>query len=124
MTDPFGDLDESAEQEADSRDENTDTEPNTTMPETTTEPDPEPLESNGVDEPAFPFDEAAQEHFYPREQSYEAFEDFVDFEVKRDLREEGVKNVSGREVHDALIQLAMENREEFVEILLDARRQR
>jgi len=75
-----------------------------------------------LDLPAFSFDETSQEQIYPRETTYEEFRRFVDYELKRELDEESVPDVSGRELDDALLRLAMAHGEEYKELVKDARR--
>lgn len=77
---------------------------------------------DGLDEPAFPFAEAVQEQIYPRSGTYEQFEDFRDFDLKRELRDRGLRDVSGRELDDALLRLAMAHGEEYADLVVEARR--
>jgi hypothetical protein len=76
----------------------------TEQPTATTKEQTDPLT-----EPAFEFSESRQIQFYPRERTYEAFEDTLDIEVKRLLRERGIRNESGRELHEAVLRVAIEN---------------
>ena len=76
----------------------------------------------GVDEPAFPFDEAVQAQIYPRKSTHEAFEDFLDIDVKRHLREREIRNETGRELHEAVLRVAMEHPEDIA-AELEAQRQ-
>jgi hypothetical protein len=79
-------------------------------------------ESDGIEEPAFPFSEASQEQVYPRASTYQRFEDFRDFELKRELRDRGLRGVSGRELDEALLKLAMAHEEEYADLVEDGRR--
>lgn len=116
--DPFADLDEMAGGDGQDVDDSEQSSEPTgkSEPSTTSPPTRDPLT-----DPAFPFDDATQRPIYAREESWDEFEDVRDFEVKRILRDEGIKKVSGREFHDALLRLAAENPEEFADAVKDAR---
>lgn len=106
--DPFADLDAMEESETSGAEE------------TEAEPEPEPKreaepELDPRTEPAFPFDETVQRPLYAREETWDEFADACDFEVKRLLRDDGVKNVEGRELHDAVLRLAARNPEELAD---------
>jgi hypothetical protein len=80
-------------------------------------------ESAAATEPAFPFDESVQAQIYPRRTTYEAFEDFLDIDVKRHLRERDVREETGRELHEAVLRVAMEHPEEIAAELESQRRE-
>jgi len=71
----------------------------------------------GRNEPAFAFDESVQAQIYPRKSTHEAFEDFLDMDVKRHLRDRDIRNETGRELHEAVLQVAMQYPEEIAERL-------
>lgn len=71
--------------------------------------------------PAFAFDDAKQDALYPREETWQDYEDALDFEVRRDLREDDYQDVEKRELHDATLRVAIENPELVAEAV---RRQR
>lgn len=73
------------------------------------------------EEPAFPFSDDLRESWYVRGDVLDEFEDAVDFNTKRELREHGVRNETGREVQDAAIQVAANHPEEVAEIILEQR---
>lgn len=73
--------------------------------------------AGGRNEPAFPFDESVQAQIYPRRSTHEAFEDFLDIDVKRHLRDRDIRNETGRELHEAVLQVAMQHPEEIAEQL-------
>lgn len=79
--------------------------------------------SNAGDEqePSFPFDEAVQAQIYPRKTTHDEFEDFLDIDVKRLLRDRGVRNEAGRELHEAVLRVAMEHPEEIADELATGR---
>jgi hypothetical protein len=94
------------------------------------EPDPESdsvdqegQETAATTDPAFPFDESVQAQIYPRRTTHEAFEDFLDIDVKRHLRERDVREETGRELHEAVLQVAMEHPEEIAETVAEQRRE-
>lgn len=71
--------------------------------------------------PAFPFSDDLRESWYVRDETMTEFEDAVDFETKQRLRENGVRNETGREIQDAAIQVATNHSEEIAEVILDER---
>ena len=88
-------------------------------PESEEEPDePEESEETG---PAFEFDETTAKSIYVREETLELLED-TEFEVEMLLRREhGVRDPTGREFHDAAVQVLAEHTDEVVERILAAR---
>lgn len=74
--------------------------------------------------PAFPFDDVRQKAVYPRPESWDAREEALDFEVKRALRDHGVKDVTGREIDDAVARTIPEVTDLVVEKVLEARRRK
>ena len=75
-------------------------------------------------EVAFPFSEAVQRPVYVREESLHQFEDALDFEVRRALRDAGERDVPKRELHDAALRVAADHTDEVAEALIEARRNR
>jgi hypothetical protein len=124
----FDDLeDAAAEQDADKSDDATETE-SKSMPETTqTNRRSEAQATDTTDDwkqhPAFPYDDASQEAIYPRSETWNDFEDTLDFEVKRELRDAGLRDIPKREYHEALLKLAMEQPERLAELVKDGRKQ-
>lgn len=80
-------------------------------------------EAGAATEPAFPFDESVQAQIYPRRTTHEAFEDFLDIDVKRHLRERDVREETGRELHEAVLRVAMDHPEEIAETVAEQRRE-
>ena len=68
-------------------------------------------------EPAFSFDKSVQAQIYPRKSTHEKFEDFLDIEVKRHLRDRDIRNETGRELHEAVLKVAIQHPEEIAEQL-------
>ena len=117
----FEDLDEATqEQSADATEEEEqeiESDPAPTMsPQESTESSSRTVDLSDTD-PAFPFDEAIQAQIYPRRQTHEEFTDFLDIEVKRLLRQEGIRNEAGRELHEAVLRVAMNHPEEITKEL-------
>ncbi|WP_148286753.1 hypothetical protein [Halarchaeum acidiphilum] len=74
--------------------------------------------------PAFEFDDVQQKAVYPRPESWDARTEALDFEVKRKLRDHGVKDITGRELDDAIARTIPDVTELIVENVLEARRQK
>ncbi|GGN21052.1 hypothetical protein [Halarchaeum nitratireducens] len=74
--------------------------------------------------PAFEFDAVRQKAVYPRPDSWDAREAALDFEVKRKLRDHGVKDVTGRELDDAIARTIPDVTDLIVENVLEARRRK
>lgn len=108
---PLGDLREQLDESAAGEPERED------YPNSATE-DHEREEPNG---PAFDFTNDLQRSVYPRQESWQALQDTIDFEVKRRLADRGIRDFAGREAHDAMVTLAAENPELIVERILEAR---
>ncbi|GAA0681521.1 hypothetical protein ACFQDG_03430 [Natronoarchaeum mannanilyticum] len=73
------------------------------------------------DGPAFPYDEVTQRPLYAREAAWNAFEDALELDVERTLREYDVRDAAGRELHDAALRVAAEHPEEIAKQLLELR---
>jgi len=73
------------------------------------------------DGPAFPYDEVTQRPLYAREEAWNAFEDALELDVERTLREYDVRDAAGRELHDAALRVAAEHPEEIANQLLELR---
>ncbi|MCD2201289.1 hypothetical protein LPA44_15555 [Halobacterium sp. KA-4] len=135
MSDPFDDLDETIEdQDADDADSES-----TTTASTLTAATEETTSDDGTDEPmtgeqvaneetdpyttkAFEFgDEATQFPFYVREATLDEWNTVDDVEVTPALVQDGVKDVTTSEKHDAMLQMVMDNSDVLVEYIKDAR---
>lgn len=66
---------------------------------------------------AFDFDTAQQGPLYPREETWQDFEDVLDFEVRKPLRDADYKDIEKRELHEATLRVAIENPDLIVEKL-------
>jgi len=136
--DPFDDLDETIEDQGDETD---DSEPETTSTAPSTAATEETTSDDGADEPmtageqvaeektadpyvtkAFEFgDEATQFPFYVREDTLDAWEDVDNVEVTPALVQDGVKDVTTSEKHDAMLQMVMDRPDLLVEYIKEAR---
>jgi hypothetical protein len=94
-------------------------EQSTDLPTDATEDD---SSTSSLDHPAFPFEDSKQEAIYPTVETLTEFDDTLDFEVKRRLRDEGLRNVPKREYHEALLQLAIEQPERIAELIIENRK--
>jgi hypothetical protein len=85
------------------------------------EPAEESEESSDSGGPAFEFDATTAKSIYVRPKTLERLED-TEFEVEMLLRRnEGIRDVTGREFHDAAVRVLEENAEEVVEQILEER---
>ena len=109
----FDDLNEAGKESSTANDEGADG----------AESDEEEPSGGGVSEPAFPFDESVQAQIYPRKSTHEAFEDFLDIDVKRHLRERDIRDETGRELHEAVLRVVMDHPEEVAAALESQRRE-
>lgn len=71
--------------------------------------------------PAFEFDATTAKSIYVRPETLETLED-AEFEVEMMLRREhGLRDVTGREFHDAAVRVLAEHADEVVDRILDER---
>ncbi|WP_224449581.1 hypothetical protein [Haloprofundus salilacus] len=71
--------------------------------------------------PAFSFEETTPKSVYVRDQTLDALED-LEFEVEVALRREhGVRDVTGREFHDALVRVAAEHADDIAALVVETR---
>ncbi|WP_058992461.1 hypothetical protein [Haloarcula sp. CBA1127] len=125
----FDDLeDAAAEQDGDNTNTADDAVETESMPDTT-QTDSRQSEHSTDDSndwkrrPAFPYDDASQEAIYPRSDTWDEFEDTLDFEVKRELRDAGLRDIPKREYHEALLKLAMEHPQRLAELVKNGRKE-
>lgn len=118
----FDDLDDAATEQQQQGDQPTETQEPDTQTQAVDDDD-EPMNASDTSaeksavgenrdpltEPAFEFSESTQAQIYPRESTFEEFEDALDIDVKRLLRERGIRNEAGRELHEAVLRVAIEN---------------
>ena len=83
--------------------------------------DPETASAGSTDGPAFPYEEVKQRPLYARVEAWNAFEDALELEVERVLREYDVRDATGRELHDAALRVAADHPEEIATRLLEER---
>ncbi|WP_337653249.1 hypothetical protein [Halomontanus rarus] len=78
--------------------------------------------TDDVDDPAFSYADSNQGPIYARPETWDAIDDTLELEVERYLREKDVRNTQKRELHDAVLRLAVEEPERVAELVLEARR--
>lgn len=83
--------------------------------------DSSPDSPSSIDGPAFPYDDVKQRPLYAREEAWNAFEDALELEVERTLRDYDVRDATGRELHDAALRVAAEYPEAIANHLLELR---
>lgn len=81
----------------------------------------ERTETDLTETPAFPWSADQQRALYCRQETWEDFEDVVDFEVKRVLSDYGVRDPPKRELHDAMLRVVINHPEEVARTLLEER---
>jgi len=74
-------------------------------------------------EPAFPAEDAEQGPIFARSETWERYERAM-AEIREVLEDRGVEDPAGREVDDAVLQLAARNPEAVAELILAARTDR
>jgi len=126
----FEDLEDAIEEQ----DQEDDDEPETTMDATefdTTTEETDDVQENSDDEletepdlsaPAFEFDETDQNPLYARGRSWDQFDDMLDLELERQLRDRDLRDVPKREKHDAALRFAAEHPEEIADLIESERR--
>lgn len=94
-------------------------------PESKPEPElqAEPDRTGDIQETAFNYDEAKQSPIYARPSTWDTYDDALELDIERSLRDQNVRNASKRELHDATLRLAAEHPELVAEKLLEARRE-
>ena len=75
-----------------------------------------------LSEPAFEYSEVRQSPLYAREETWDEFEDALDFDVLQAIRAEGVRDETKRELHDAVLQHAVEGSDRVAELFLEIRK--
>lgn len=126
MSDRFSelsDLESGSRETEDDVDEPGDEPSDTVDVESEPEPEPEPGRTGDIHETAFNYDEAKQSPIYARPSTWDTYDDALELDVERSLRDENVRNASKRELHDATLRLAAENPDLVAEKLLEARRE-
>ena len=105
--DPFADLGETLEDEPDDEPQNTDepSEPETTE-ETSAQDSVEPRDP--IADTAFSYEAAKQRPFYAREATIEDFDAWLNYELERELNQQGYQDIVVREMTDALLRTVVE----------------
>ncbi|ELY40680.1 hypothetical protein [Natronorubrum sulfidifaciens] len=76
-----------------------------------------------VSGPAFEYSAVRQRPLYARGETWDALEDQLGLTVTPELRRMGIRDDETREVHDALLKVALEHIDEVPEQILETRRQ-
>lgn len=82
------------------------------------EDQPSPSETG----PAFEYSEVRQRPLYARDETWNKLEDELGITVTPELRRMGIRDEETREIHDALLKVAIEHIEEVPETVADLRR--
>jgi hypothetical protein len=82
---------------------------------------PDRTTSDPLEQPAFPYSECRQRPLYAPAEAWDGLED-LELDVQLALREEGVRNLEGRELHNAVLRFAAEHPEEVADVILEERR--
>lgn len=126
---PADDADEEADKPEESATEEIPTESEPLLADEPSEFDssdePEPVRERDPTEtgPAFPYSDVRQNPLYARDETWTEFEDKLDMELTPDLREEGIRDDELREIHDIVLEVAIDHLDEFPERLKEKRRQ-
>ena len=127
MTDsnPFDDLDQSGKNNTDEGSEvvgQTSVESSREQLQTSASSQEEEKETE-VSGPAFEYSDVRQRPLYARNETWDEFEDMVGISVVPELRKQGVRDEEKREIHDAVLTLAVEEPDRLVEIILERRKE-
>ncbi|SIS19961.1 hypothetical protein [Natronorubrum thiooxidans] len=126
MTNPFNDLGTDADDGSDLTEEP----PTTDDDSSRSEPEPTQTSSERARDddaastgPAFEYSAVRQRPLYARGETWDALEDELGITVTPELRRMGIRDDETREVHDALLKVALEHIDEVPDRLLETRRQ-
>ena len=122
MSDPFDDLDETLDETGEGTTEDGDATADESASESEADDDTGG-DGEQLSSPAFPFAAADQTAVYPRGETWDAFEDFLNFGVRRRLREAGVRDDTKRELHEAALQVVQDHPEAVAEQFIANRRE-
>jgi hypothetical protein len=75
-----------------------------------------------LEDPAFDYSDSNQGPIYARPETWDRYDDVLELDVERYLRDNGVRNAQKRELHDAALRLAARHPEELGDLLIEARR--
>ncbi|WP_458191080.1 hypothetical protein [Haladaptatus sp. NG-WS-4] len=93
----------------------------TSSVETTQSSESSQTESTTIVGPPFEYSEVRQRPLYARGETWDEFEDAVGISVVPELRRQGIRDEEKREIHDAVLTLAVEEPERLVEIIAERR---
>ncbi|SIR68058.1 hypothetical protein SAMN05421858_3312 [Haladaptatus litoreus] len=95
----------------------------TTSTQSTQLPESSPDESTTISGPSFEYSEVRQRPLYARGETWDELEDAIGITVVPELRRQGIRDEEKREIHDAVLTLAVEEPERLVEIIAERRQQ-
>ena len=72
--------------------------------------------------PAFEYSDVRQRPLYAREKTWDNLEDELGITVTPELRRMGIRDEETREIHDAILKVAIEHIDEIPELVAEARR--
>lgn len=115
--------------ELDAEDVDEDVQEDRATEQSTREPMPQTTETttqtdDSTDSEAFDADETAQRPAYARESTWDAFDDALDLDVERELRDREIRGATKREKIDAVLRLAIDQPGEVARLVEQARRER
>lgn len=96
-----------------------------TRSEPTAEPEPESDTAGSTDPgdvgPGFEYSDVRQRPLYARGETWDELEDEIGITVIPELRRMGIRDEETREIHDALLKVALEHADEIPEQIRDTR---
>lgn len=92
--------------------------PTETGDDDTVESKPEPAETG----PAFEYSDVRQKPLYARDSTWDELEDELGITVIPALRRMGIRDEETREIHDAVLKVAIEHSDELPDAIADVRR--
>ncbi|OVE82838.1 prolipoprotein diacylglyceryl transferase [Natronolimnobius baerhuensis] len=90
-----------------------------TETDTTNDDEPDAAETG----PAFEYSEVRQKPLYARDSTWNELEDELGITVTPELRRMGIRDEETREIHDAILKVAIEHIDELPDAIADVRRQ-
>lgn len=85
---------------------------------------PEVRDSYGPDDAAFEFADVQQKAIYPLPDTWQSYQDFLDFEVRRQLREYDITDETGRELDEAALRVLQNHAQEIADEVVALREER
>lgn len=125
LEDATEDQDEGGSSQSETESEPAESESSQTQSMSESQADTATSDSDTVsDQPAFEFSETTQDALYARPDAWDEFEDLLDLDLERELRDRGIRNVAKSEKCDAALRVLTELSEEIADQIERARRER